>query len=119
MKLNVFSLRVIDISIPCRYGKEKSKIRYDRYIIKVSWLLLGNFFYRIKMKYLFLSLNPIAFFYLAGIILVPIGLILGINKNPIFLGTVFSLPILLLGLQFFLFAIIFDINMTNSIYNRE
>jgi glycosyltransferase involved in cell wall biosynthesis len=119
MKLNVFSLRVIDISIPCRYGKEKSKIRYDRYIIKVSWLLLGNFFYRIKMKYLFLSLNPIAFFYLAGIILVPIGLILGINKNPIFLGTVFSLPILLLGLQLFLFAIIFDINMTNSIYNKE
>jgi hypothetical protein len=71
------------------------------------------------MKYLFLSLNPIAFFYLAGIILVPIGLILGISENPIFLRNVFSLPILLLGLQFFLFAIIFDINMTNSIYNRE
>jgi len=119
MKLNVFSFRVMDISIPARYGKEKSKIRYSSYIIKVSWLLLGNFFYRIKMKYLFLSLNPIAFFYLAGILLIPIGLILGISENNIFFENVFSFPILLIGLQFFLIAMLFDIQMNNRKSGRN
>lgn len=113
-KLNVFSFRVIDISIPARYGEEKSKIRYGRYIIKVSWLLLGNFFYRLKMKYLFLNLNPIAFFYLAGIILTPVGLFLSFRNYPIFFKDILALPLLLLGLQFLLFAMLFDMQINNN-----
>jgi hypothetical protein len=66
------------------------------------------------MKYLFLSLNPIAFFYLAGFILVPAGLFLGTLSHPIFFKDLYSLPILLLGLQLFLIAILFDIQMNNK-----
>lgn len=71
------------------------------------------------MKYLFLSLNPIAFFYLAGFILVPVGLFLGTLSYPIFFKDLSSLPIFLLGLQFFLFAIIFDIQMSSSSNGRN
>lgn len=51
-KLNVLGFRVLDVPIPAKYGREKSKIRYHLYIPRVSWLLLKNFFWRLKMKYL-------------------------------------------------------------------
>ena len=46
-KLNVLGLSVTDIPIPARYGEEQSKIKYGRYIKKVSLLLLRNFAWRI------------------------------------------------------------------------
>lgn len=52
VKLNVAGLRVIDVPMPARYGREKSKIRYRRYLIKVSLLLLRIFLWRLRMKYL-------------------------------------------------------------------
>jgi len=75
VKLNVFNLRVKDVPIPARYGKEKSKIKYGRYILKVSWLLLGNFLYRLKTKYLYQSLSPIPFLFIFRVLLIPIGLL--------------------------------------------
>jgi len=59
-KLNVYNFNVMDISIPARYGNERSKIKYYSYILKVSWLLMKNFFWRIKTKYVFINLNPIS-----------------------------------------------------------
>ena len=55
--MNVFNFNVIDVAIPARYGSEKSKIKYSRYIIKVSFLLLGNYFWRLKTKYLLKKLK--------------------------------------------------------------
>ncbi len=52
-KLNVVGFRVMDVHIPARYGNEKSKIRYTRYIVNVSRLLLRDYFWRIKMKYFY------------------------------------------------------------------
>ena len=108
-KLNVFNFSAVDVSIPAKYGSEKSKIKYGRYIVKVSWLLLNNFLYRQKMKYIFQDLSPIPFLFLFGIILIPYGfytLIYG-HFNPAF-GM--SLPILILGLQLMLIATVLDIN---------
>lgn len=51
-KFNVLGVEVKDVQIPARYGQEKSKIRYGNYIRKVSLLLLKNFFWRMKHKYL-------------------------------------------------------------------
>jgi glycosyltransferase involved in cell wall biosynthesis len=51
-KLNVLNARVKDVQIPARYGQEKSKIKYENYIRKVSFLLLKNFFWRITQKYI-------------------------------------------------------------------
>ncbi len=108
-KLNVSNFKVKDISIPAKYGSEKSKIKYGRYIIKVSWLLFSNFLYRLRMKYLYQSLSPIPFLFIFGFVLVPIGLIFTLYNVIFFLNEV-SLPILFLGIQFILIAILLDIN---------
>ena len=48
VKLSVAKARIIHIPMPAVYNSEKSKIRYWRYIPRVSWLLLINFIWRIK-----------------------------------------------------------------------
>lgn len=52
IKLNVAGLKVADVPIPARYGGERSKIRYSKYIVRVSPLLLRGFLWHLKMKYL-------------------------------------------------------------------
>jgi len=52
VKLGVAGCRVSDVSIPARYGKEKSKLKYGIFITKVSPLLLKCFLWRLRMKYL-------------------------------------------------------------------
>jgi len=56
VKLNVIGARVIDIPMPVpasfRYSKKYSKIRYPRFIVKTSWLLLKDFFWRLWVKYI-------------------------------------------------------------------
>lgn len=51
MQLNVKGFSISDVSIPAKYGDEKSKIKYHTYIPKVSLLLLKCFFKRIKMLF--------------------------------------------------------------------
>jgi glycosyltransferase involved in cell wall biosynthesis len=53
VKMNVLNIKVLDVDIPARYGNEKSKIKYSRYIFKLSWLLLKDMFWRLKIKYVF------------------------------------------------------------------
>jgi glycosyltransferase involved in cell wall biosynthesis len=117
VKLNVFGFRVMDIEMPARYGREKSKIRYGPYIGKVSWLLLKDFFYRLRMKYVVLSFHPLVIFYLFGLGLTILGLFAGlftiyyvlIEHGPLFIRGVLSLLIFALGMQFLSFALMFDI----------
>lgn len=56
VKLNVIGARVIDIAMPVpasvRYSKKHSKIRYPSFIVKTSWLLLKDFFWRLWVKYI-------------------------------------------------------------------
>jgi len=51
VKLNVAGCRVCDVPMPARYGKEKSKIKYSKFITSVSPLLLCGFLWRLKVKY--------------------------------------------------------------------
>ena len=116
VRLNVYGFRVRDVNIPARYGEEKSKIRYGPYILKVSGLLWRNFFWRLKEKYLILSFNTLVFFYLFGMILTPLGFLLGVRSvyNWLYLGVdlfiraALSTLIFIVGLQFLLFAMLFD-----------
>ena len=116
-KLNVCSLRVKDVVIPAKYGLEKSKIKYGRYIIKVSWLLLNNFLYRLKMKYIYQSLSPIPFLYIIGFLLLPIGLISVLSSNTILLSNPMSLQASIVGLESILIATVLDIN--NDKYHKK
>jgi len=50
--LNVNNCKVINVPIPSKYGNEKSKIVYHKYIYSVSILLIRCFVFRINNKYL-------------------------------------------------------------------
>jgi hypothetical protein len=123
VKLNVFGFRVMDVEMPARYGMETSKIRYGSYIGKVSWLLFRDFFYRLRMKYIVLSFHPLVIFYLFGLVLTLAGLAAGlytvyfvlVDHGPLFIRGVLSLLIFALGIQFFSFALMFDIQDSRDI----
>lgn len=120
--LNIHSKRVLDVAIPARYGQEKSKIRYSTYIPRVSKLLLFNFLFRLKTKYIQMGFHPLAFFYLAGAILVLLGLLGGaitlwekfvMGYALLFVHGVLSFLMFTIGMQFLLFAMIFDMQAEN------
>jgi hypothetical protein len=115
-KLNVRGLSVLDVPHPARYGKEKSKIKYGNYIIKVSNLLLSDFLWRLRMKYTMAGFHPLVLFYLFGFMLSIIGIAGGmysiyykfILSGPIFEGVILAVGSFVMGLQFILLAVIFD-----------
>src|SRR5659263_771082 len=52
IKLNTFNMRVMDVVMPARYGREKSKIKYSSYIRKVAPMIFSGFLWRLKTKYM-------------------------------------------------------------------
>lgn len=52
VKLNILGARLVDVPHPAIYGQEHSKIRYHKYIVNTSWVLLKLFLWRLKVKYL-------------------------------------------------------------------
>ena len=127
VKLNVFGFRVMNIEMPARYGRETSKIKYGRYIRTVSSLLLRDFLYRLKMKYIILSFHPLVIFYLFGFALTLAGLFAGLYTmyfvfilgGPLFIRGVLSLLIFALGFQFLSFALLFDIQESRGLTRME
>jgi glycosyltransferase involved in cell wall biosynthesis len=120
VKLNTFGFRTIDVVMPARYGQEKSTIKYTNYMGKVSIMLFRKFLWRLKMKYMILSFHPLVLFYILGMIFVPFGLLLGayifiakvitnwyVSENYPLLDTL----ILISGVQFVLFAMLFDMQV--------
>jgi len=116
VKLNVYGFKVMDIAIPARYGREKSKIRYGTYIPKVSWLLLKDFIWRLNMKYVLLSFHPLVLFYFLGVILAATGIFSGtcflisrlVTRGTFFVGGSFSLLLLATGVLFLFLAMLLD-----------
>jgi hypothetical protein len=116
VKLNIWGFRVVNVPHPARYGREKSGIKYSTYITKLSRLLLWDFLGRLKTKYVVMSFHPLVFYYLAGVALVGIGLLGGlyslywrfVEDNAIFVPAISSLIVFALGTQFWLFAMLFD-----------
>ena len=51
VKLNVVGALVIDIHHPAVYRQQNSKIRYPRFIVRTSWLLLKDFLWRLWIEY--------------------------------------------------------------------
>ena len=117
-RCNAYGVRVMDVSIPARYGNEKSKIKYGRFMRRVSGLLVRNFFWRMLVKYVARDFHPLVFFYLMGVPLVLLGVGGGIwavydrvaNDNLLFQPMAISLLVFGLGMQFLFFAMYFDMN---------
>ncbi|MWV40037.1 glycosyltransferase family 2 protein [Natrialba sp. INN-245] len=116
VKLNAKGMRVADVAMPAVYGDEESSITYRTYIRKVSWMLLKNFLWRLKVKYLALDFHPLALFYLFGAGMATLGLLGGgwsiyakiTFGDSLFLRGTASLLMFSLGSMFVMFAMLFD-----------
>src|SRR5947207_14778593 len=76
--LNFFDCRVKDISIPARYGEEKSDISLFKVSVTFPLLLLRRFFYRVYQKYVLRDFSPISLFLFLGLILFGWGALFGV-----------------------------------------
>jgi len=120
-RLNIYGYRVMDIVMPARYGRERSSIKYSKYIVKVSIMLLRKFFWRLEMKYVVFSFHPLVLFYMLGIVLTPIGILSGLFAlyykyvigGALFVRGALSLLVFIIGVQFLLFAMLFDMQVND------
>ena len=116
VRLNVLGFRVVNVPHPARYGREKSGIRYSTYIVRLSRLLLMDFLWRLKTKYIIMSFHPLVFYYFLGVVTMMLGVFGGlfslyyklVEGHPIFVPVVVSLIVFTLGTQYWLFAMLFD-----------
>lgn len=125
VRLNVYGFRMRNVPHPARYGLEKSGIRYGNYIRKVSVLLLRDFLWRLKMKYIVLGFHPLVFYYFFGTIFSLIGIVGGIitlvekfvwMQNVLFVHGMLSMVMFTLGMMFLFFAMLFDMQAENADY---
>ncbi len=116
VKLNASGMRVGDVAIPAQYGEENSSIEYPTYIRKVSGMLLRNFAWRLKTRYLVLDFHPLALFYAFGSLIGLLGS-LGVAwsiyawqrlETPLFIRFALSSLLFITGSLFLLFAMLFD-----------
>ena len=66
VKLNVADARIVDVAMHARYGDEQSGIRYSSFVPKLSNLLLKDFFWRLRTKYLLFDFHPLVGLYVLG-----------------------------------------------------
>ena len=67
VKLNIYNFKVRDIPVKPIYNiGETSMIKVRKVTVTLSWLLLKDFLYRLKEKYIIRDFHPLIFFYLFG-----------------------------------------------------
>jgi hypothetical protein len=89
----------------------------------ISWLLFKGFFWRLKEKYMIRDFHPLVLFYGLGLVLGLAGLGLGIAitvlrimGNEVTPATVVLIALLLIsGIQFTLFAMLFDMEANKDL----
>lgn len=78
-RLNIFNFRIADAEVKPVYGREKSGIKFFRYVVDVCWFLLKLFIKRLWQKYVVRDFHPLVFFYLmsfTNLILVALPLLI-------------------------------------------
>lgn len=123
VRLNVDNFRVKDVPIKPVYNiGEQSGIRLHVVIPRISWLLIRLFFWRMKEKYIIRDFHPLVFFYMLGILLLPLGGLIGfylllirIFHGPVSATSVMFMCFLLIsGFQSLIFGMWFDME-----YNKD
>ena len=122
IKLNAFGMKTVDVAMPARYGSEKSKIKYSRFILKVAPMIFRGFLWRLKTKYIVLDFNPLVLFYASGMILIPGCILLGLwalyqRITGQFVSSeykVFTVLVGLWGVLFLLYAMVLDMQENKS-----
>ncbi len=75
IKANIAGIDLISIPIPARYGREKSKIIYNKFILNTSFFLFTSFIWRVWKKYLTKG-HPIGVLYMVGCVGILLGILL-------------------------------------------
>ena len=113
VKLNAHNFAIADVAMPAVYGDETSSIRYGTFIPKLSSLLLRDFLWRLKVKYLVMDFHPLALSYLVGVLATMAGLGIGVaslvENTSLSAALARSLPTILLGVGFLLAAMVMDL----------
>jgi len=117
VRLNIYNFRVRDIPITPVYGiGEKSGFNAILIIPSMTLLIFRLFIKRMVQKYIIRDFHPLVLFYISGFIFTSIGILMGlfVVYRRIFIGVImdntplFTVLLLLLGWQFILFAMWFD-----------
>ncbi|MBF0524509.1 MAG: glycosyltransferase family 2 protein [Deltaproteobacteria bacterium] len=131
IRMNAYGFRCLDIPRTAIYlpGERQSQIKGFNYALRVSPMLFRNFMWRLQFKYLYRSFHPLVLFYTIGFILTPVGAMglayLAYDKffqagrivtGPI---TILIALVFLMGMQFFLFAMLFDMQENKNEYREE
>lgn len=127
IKMNARGFTIADVAMPARYGKEKSKIRYGSYMRKVAPMMFRGFLWRLKTRYVVNDFHPLVLFYAAGMICVPLGLLLCLSAPlAFFLGAAAGLSYLMLavfvtlaGMQSLFVAMVLDRQQQPGRNNRS
>jgi len=121
IRLNVLGARVVDVSMPARYGTETSSLSPWRTLRSFPAKLLRGFVRRIVLKHFIYDVTPTALFGLAGLTLLISGSAFGLyhwirsalERHTTPAGTVILAAVpLLLGSELLLRALVFDIEST-------
>lgn len=124
VRLNVYNARVCDIPIEPTYGVgEKSGIKISKVFITIPKMLVKMFFWRLKEKYIIRDFHPLVLFYVAGFLntIVSIFLLTRFIYFWCLTGEMFRMNFLafmlcsLMGLQFLLFAMWFDMEVNKDL----
>ena len=120
IRLNTYGCRIRDVPHTSIYlkGERQSQIKSVRYALSVSPMIVRGFFRRLFVKYLLRDFHPVFFFYLLGLVLLPLGLWLGCEivwikifaegRGVTPLTGILCALFLILGTQSLLFAMLFD-----------
>lgn len=123
IELNIAAFKVADVSVRPVYNiGEISGIRLKKVIPVISWLLFKGFFRRMGLKYVIKDFHPLIFFYALGMVLLPLGTLMGfyLVAYRILVGPVattsalFSAFLIISGLQSLFFGMWFDMD-----YNKH
>ena len=120
IRMNAYGMHLLDVPRTAIYlpGERQSQIKGARYMLHVSPMLLRDFFWRLRFKYIYRDFHPLVFFYYLAFLLLPAGMVSGLYLlgNKLFGdGEAVTAPkailvalMLLSGIQLLLFAMLFD-----------
>jgi glycosyltransferase involved in cell wall biosynthesis len=118
VRLNAYGLRVKDVPRRAIYleGERQSQIKGVDYALRVTPMLVRGFFWRLLSKYLVRDFHPLFFFYLFGLILLPVGVLYGgflifqqfTGEGVTGPRSVVCALMIIMGIQFLLFAMLYD-----------
>jgi len=124
IRLNAKGLRVRDVPRRPIYiaGERQSQIKGVSYALKVSPMLLKGFFWRLWNKYVLWDFHPVFLFFMAGLLMLPLGLLFGVYliwsqwagygvSGP---RAVLCALLIISGLQFLLYALLIDMEEGKS-----